>query len=426
MSNSTGNIETVEIDQQEVVVNGSLLSSLSIGLYTEPVDVFRELVQNSTDAYQEANTPVGERRIDINVNRAERTVRVRDYAIGLDESQFMARLLSIGFSHKVNKNLRGFRGIGRFAALGFCKSIVFRSRQAENQPVLEMRLNALSYNNYNEQTIDSLLRENIKIARLSSTNEWPARFFECELEGVINCKNDLLVNPHLISKYLSEKGPVPFHEDFDFRSQIKEILGHELMYEVEIYVNNSQLPITKPHRNQIHHPTNGKLVTQFDRIETISELDEYISANNEHIARGWLLHHQYPGALPKSSLMQGLRVRVGNIQIGSETIFESQFKEARFNSWCVGEIHICDPNIRPNSRRDDIEPSYGFEGLKNAVGVLTHRLTQICREHSRNRHSIRKINHRQLSLPLELYRKILLQTNISEPYPEKVTISKKI
>lgn len=426
MSNSFGNFEPVEIDQQEVVVNGSLLSSLSIGLYTEPVDVFRELIQNSTDAYQEANTPVGERRIDITVNRAERTVRVRDYAIGLDESQFMARLLSIGLSHKVNKNLRGFRGIGRFAALGFCKSIVFRSRQAENQPVLELRLSALTHNNYNEQTIDSLLRENSTVAKLSSTNEWPARFFECKLEGVINCKNDLLVNPHLISKFLSEKGPVPFHEDFDFRSQIKEILGHELMYEVEIYVNNNHLPITKPHRNQIYHPISDKLVTQFDRIESILELDEYYSVNKKHIAQGWLLHHQYPGALPKSSLVRGLRVRVGNIQIGSEVIFENQFKETRFNSWCVGEIHIFDPNIRPNSRRDDIEPSYGYEELKNAVGVLTHRLTQICREHSRNRRSIQKTGHRKISLPSERYRKILSQINISEPYPEQVTISKKI
>ena len=38
-----------------------------------------------------------------------------------------------------------------------------------------------------------------------------------------------------------------------------------------------------------------------------------------------------------------------------ENILQEIFKEKRFNSWCVGEIHILDNRIMANGRRDNFE-----------------------------------------------------------------------
>jgi hypothetical protein len=45
-------------------------------------------------------------------------------------------------------------------------------------------------------------------------------------------------------------------------------------------------------------------------------------------------------------------VRCGNIQVGDDRMFEELFPEARFNGWSVGELHVIDPRIIPNGRRD--------------------------------------------------------------------------
>ena len=51
----------------------------------------------------------------------------------------------------------------------------------------------------------------------------------------------------------------------------------------------------------------------------------------------------------------GLRARVGNIQIGENTLFLDQYHESRFNAWTIGELHILSPKLVPNGRRDDFE-----------------------------------------------------------------------
>ena len=73
------------------------------------------------------------------------------------------------------------------------------------------------------------------------------------------------------------------------------------------------------------------------------------------MAVGFLLHHSYLGAIHKNTKLSGLRARVGNIQIGENTLFLDQYQEVRFNSWTIGELHILSPKLIPNGRRDDFE-----------------------------------------------------------------------
>lgn len=90
--------------------------------------------------------------------------------------------------------------------------------------------------------------------------------------------------------------------------------------------------------------------------------------------------------------MGGLRVRVGNIQIGDDTVFNSLFTEDRFNRWCVGEIHILDSRIIPNGRRDYFESSVHLRNLENHLSAICRKIEQRCRTASKRRNERKRFS----------------------------------
>ena len=102
---------------------------------------------------------------------------------------------------------------------------------------------------------------------------------------------------------------------------------------------------------------------------------------------GWVLNHSYLGALPNRAQVAGLRARVGNMQVGASDIYEGLFSQPRFNSWCVGEIHITNAKIVPNGRRDDFEVNGHLQNLHGHLAKQARDLVKICRDKSvvRNR-----------------------------------------
>lgn len=72
------------------------------------------------------------------------------------------------------------------------------------------------------------------------------------------------------------------------------------------------------------------------------------------IASGWYGNRRdLIGAINRGEGISGIRVRDGNIMIGDEHILDGCFREARFNGYVLGEIHISSSKLIPNSRRDD-------------------------------------------------------------------------
>lgn len=415
---------------QKVQIGGDIITSLSFGLYIDPLDVYRELIQNAVDAYQEAGTPVIDRHIDIQIDRANRRISIRDYAVGLSETEMLKNLFSIGNSKKRGKQLRGFRGIGRLSALGYCKNLIFRSRKTANANVSEIiwDSNAMyqALADSSETDLNAILNKISKIASNPPTSTCPDRFFECVLEGVRSSKNDILLNTTAISNYISEVAPVPFSDNFTFKEEIYKTLSEYLTFEVQISLNNGT-PITRPHTNTIFDPKKDLAISTIRGVKPIDKLVRGIedSANyiDTGIARGWVLEHDYPGALPASTRIRGLRIRIGNMQIGNERILEHLFKETRFNVWCVGEIHICSPNIRANTRRDNLEPSYIVEDLENSIRILADHISDICRKYSAKRNTTRKIQHISKKVSYQKYEKILKDIDIQKPFPNKLTIT---
>jgi hypothetical protein len=104
---------------------------------------------------------------------------------------------------------------------------------------------------------------------------------------------------------------------------------------------------------------------------------------------GWILHHGYKGAVPRANL-KGLRLRSGNIQVGGSGILEDLFTEPRFNSWCVGEIHILDQRILPNGRRDHYEQNSHYYNLVNHLSPVAREVSNRCRSSSIKRNWVRQ------------------------------------
>ena len=126
--------------------------------------------------------------------------------------------------------------------------------------------------------------------------------------------------------------------------------------------------------------------TEFEEIKVPSLKDGDLAAI------GWVVHSSYSGAIPKESRIRSIRARVGNIQIGDETVFDHLFSESRFNRWCVAELHIIDPNIVPNGRRDYFEPNPHLRNLENHLSILCKKIEKSCRDASKLRNKKKRIN----------------------------------
>ena len=368
-------------------IGADLIASLSIGLYNNPLSVYRELVQNATDAYQEAGTPPEGRKIDVTIDRRDRKITVRDFATGLNASELADNVLTIGRSHKRGLGLRGFRGIGRLAALGFCRKVIFRSRRSVDDAVHEVTWNATEFRKHLSSELPAGIggiSEFISLRPTDADIEWPETFFECEMQHVLMTNRDMLLNRDLVAGYLMEHCPVPFADDFPFEREIRRVVGDENLFDTLISINGGD-QLCRPHTDSVVHPVEGRLLTSFDLVESIHELDDLTDPNGLLLAKGWIIDHDLPGALPSSSLVGGLRARIGNMQIGSNRIFDGLFKEPRFNQWLVGEIHILTPSIRPDTRRESFELSSQLEDLINALEVFARRMANRCRERSLDR-----------------------------------------
>ena len=406
-------------------VGVDLLSTISDGLYNDALEVYRELVQNSADAYELCDTSPSKRIIQIDVSRETRNARFRDFATGMSAEKMATELVSLGRSTKKNSQFRGFRGIGRLAALGYCKRLTFRSRQQASQMTMELSWDCQMLNELlrssESMDIETAIKTVSDFKQSSCSDNDPTCFFDCVLEGVKFTKNDALINPHLIGDYLSETGPVPFDEKFKFRHEIGEILKPVNPFTLHIHINGSTEWLTRPHRNCILK-LDGSTTTTIHSVEEISHVTSLLNGGESKL-KGWVLNHDFPGALPIASHVRGLRTRVGNMQIGNDATWSYLFQEPRFNLWHISEVHIDSSALSPNTRRDSFASSSAFDDLQNEISTIATNFSDICRNASKTRNAQHQSKQQTIILPNDAYSDILSQLKVSEPLPGRVVLT---
>jgi hypothetical protein len=382
--------------EQAAFVGKDILELLTSSMYVDPMSLYREYIQNAADSVDLAKS-IGTLKtrgcVEIRIDPASRSVSVRDNGAGLGGAEFVHQLTALGGSKKRGTGFRGFRGVGRLAGLAFCQELVFRSRQAGETTVHEVRwdsreIRALLRSGDMSQDLREVIARGVQKREVSAGNS-PARFFEVELKGMIRYRDDRLLNEEAVNNYLAQVAPVAFHPEFEFGRQITSFLEDS---QVRLGAIDVQLlghgPVFRPHRDAVSMGKSGE--TRFHGLRTIVTP----SRDGGIAALTWFLDHDYRGALPSGSSIEGWRVRSGDMQVGDNGLLQSLFPESRFNAWCVAETHVLDPRILPNGRRDQFEQNAHFFDLMNHLTPQARDLAQRCRASSIARNLIRGIDSR--------------------------------
>jgi molecular chaperone HtpG len=340
-------------------------------MYSDPFSIYREYVQNATDsidnALKEGILNDGEGRIDITVDPQKSIIAIKDNGTGIPIDKAYKILGDIGNSSKDYRLNRGFRGIGRLGGLGYAKKLTFRTKFKGDLQQISITWDCSKLKRLLEpgKFLDYDL---IKvITEVTSTNTSPAlkneHFFEITLYDVDPMTPELL-DVNLVNSYLSAVAPVPFDFQtfFEGKKIKKQLLQLGLpLEEYSVHLNGNAKPIRKKYSSSFRtgHQERSK---QRDSIKDI-EFFEYKNQNG-YVYIGWLALTNFYG-LVSDEFMVGVRIRKGNILIGSKDNFTQFFpseKEVANRSF-IGEVYIFDKDIIPNARRDDFEKNQNFQQL---------------------------------------------------------------
>ena len=373
------------------VIGKDVLELLSTAMYVDPLTIYREYVQNATDAIDAACATGllerGEGHIDISIDASTRTIKIRDNGVGISADRFRAILTAIGASTKRGTGARGFRGVGRLSGLAYARELKFRS-SAEGEAIAHSIT-------WDCRALRSVLRdfddtrELADIVGAITVDDHEAdidpvdHFFEVTLTGVPRIGDDRLLSEAAVANYLAQVAPLPFAPTFSLSRDVDDrIAQHVSLNRLNISINGGE-PLFRPFENEIPVEGGRPLTLREAQLVEVPSVDGGIAA----IA--WVAHHDYEGAIHPLTRVRGLRARVGDIQVGETSVFEDIFPETRFNAWTVGEVHILDPRIIPNGRRDDFERNVHLANLKNHLAPLGREVAMKCRSSSRDRKRLR-------------------------------------
>lgn len=371
------------------VVGKYTLESLTNGMYSSPMDLYREYIQNAVDSIDDAirsgllegKNP----RIDISVDTTASTISIKDNGCGIGVADASRLLIDIGNSKKSRSTSRGFRGIGRLAGLGYCDSLSFiTSIKGESEKSIisfdAKQLKQLLIPGTNDDdsiydVIDTVVTKQILPEKARK------HYFEVVLRDV-SVLNELTAYEAL-KGYLTQNIPLPFHPDFHWGKTIIskiEIAGYKVPeYNVYLHYNGRTEQLHKPYRDRIVADRVKKLDDNIHDIQV-----RVLGPAEAPLAVMWYASTNYYGTIIDTTI-KGLRIRQGNILIGSNTTCSQFFKEERFNGWVIGEIHVLDNNLIANSRRDNFEQNETYFILSDKIREHTATITKELRRLSYDR-----------------------------------------
>ena len=369
----------------ESLVGGDVISLITAGMYNNPLAIYREYIQNSVDAIAAESDQCG--RIEIEIDPVGLRLSIRDNGPGLSPEMARRALVPIARSEKKRGTDRGFRGIGRLAGLAFAQSVTFVTKCNYDDKVTRITWDGptLQCNLKEHPKTDKAILESVRVETLPSDG-WPKHFFDVEVTGIARHAAGLVLNKEAVRAYIGEVCPVPIGPTFPFKSEIEGVLEDDgASFVLDVFLNGETEHVTRRFDGEIPLQGDRKVCfTEFERFD-IPALDGSTSA-----AVGWIAHSSYSGMILQGAGVRGFRVRVGNIQIGDEAVFEHLFLEDRFNRWCVGELHILDSRILPNSRRDYFEPGPHVRNFENQLRAMFRGIASRCRKSSTMRNAERR------------------------------------
>lgn len=358
-----------------------LLETLTAALYEDPIVLFREYVQNSADS--SIRNPISEPfNIEINVDKKNKTILFRDNGYGIDAEDFYSTMKSIGRSDKSQRNDQiGFRGIGRLAAMPFCKVLKFKNKVKGHSCVQWFAWHGDDYSKLlQERQLDDLqdiINNIIDIGEDAYNGSVNEHFFEVEINGYSEAI-DYLVSSDDFEKRLSLLLPLGYSPDFNSQKEIHEHFNAYMSssfekFEFNVSLNGKQL--YKPFKNN-HILESG-----------IIYWDLVFSSNNkslpgEKIGVLWFTFNRKVTANPPSE-PRGIWVRSKNMLMGNENAIVDAVSKVgneyittrrdliQTISGLYGELLIDTSQLSDNARRDWFKiDKYSIELQKILIDFL--------------------------------------------------------
>ena len=376
--------------KHELIIGKYTLESLTNGMYASPLDLYREYVQNSVDSIDDAASSGIEQldklNIQIVVDAATRSISIKDNGCGIHSDYAVCTLIDIGNSGKSRTVNRGFRGIGRLAGLGYCDELVFITSALGDTKRTIVRFDAkkltklLLTKDEKTVTVNDVISQVVTTSQESESSQ--KHYFEVILLNVSD--SDSLLDINSVKEYLLQHAPILFAKDFQWGRTISEKVKLE-GYQIPTYnISLNNTPLFKPYGNTF---VSDRIKKTTDLIHDIHIQPFFHSENLSAIL--WYAESSFFGTV-NDNLIKGIRVRQGNILIGDRTTCNPFFKEERFNGWIIGELHVVDPDLIANSRRDNFEKNESYYCLVEEFKKWASSLSKTIRTLSYERNLTRE------------------------------------
>lgn len=358
----------------EISIGKFTLESLTTGMYNEPESCYREYIQNAVDsldmAVDQNIIDSGEGRIEIIVDDEHQVISVKDNGTGIRSEQARKTLLDIGNSTKLHSVNRGFRGIGRLGGLSYCKQLSFcTTAMGEGiKTIITFDCDKLKQLLIPGQDDDHTLQSVIEaVTTVEYMDEQEvAHYFIVKMDGVDDIAS--LLDIDVVKDYISQVAPLPYRKQFYWASEIKKEMEQKnlTIAEYPVFIGKSFEglgQLFKPYKTTLE--VSSRAGVSKDEMFGISFFDVTDKSGNA-LAYGWYADSDFSGTLADDRL-SGIRVRLGNILIGTAKTLSPYFKESRFNGWVSGELYIVSDMLIPNARRDDFERNEALAEFETGV-----------------------------------------------------------
>ena len=338
-----------------------LLETLTSALYEDPIVFFREYVQNSADAF--TRHPVANARIDIRIDKKNNKIVFLDNGYGISKKDFIDKMTSIGKSDKSKAiDQIGFRGIGRLAAMPFCKELIFKNKVENEEEIQVFSWDGEKYNTLLSQSetddLESAIEQITKKSTLKYEGNITDHFFKVELVSY-RTEIEELVNGKDFKQKLSRLLPLKYDDSFEAKKAIhshyEKFMGESLeKYEFDVYLDGN--PLYKPYSET--HILESDVVfwdLSFD------QLSEEVPA--EKIGVLWFTFNRKVSSNPADS-PRGIFVRSKNMLLGNEYAIADSVSKGNNDyvttyreltqtlNGVYGELLIDTQRLSDNARRD--------------------------------------------------------------------------
>lgn len=410
-----------------------LLEILTTGMYSNPMHIYREYVQNATDSIDKAISSgildESDAEIHICVDKKKNLISIRDNGTGLTLEEVETVLLSLGDSSKDPHESRGFRGIGRISGLGYSDKVKFITSAKGDAQKITMTCDCVRMRSLlqlgNNDTRDVIETFEAISSFAYAPEDVSKHYFEVQIENVHQASQQLL-DESVVSDYLAATAPVDF--DGQKFTQGREINRH---FQIKgfpiscynIYMGERKKPIYKLYtRSLCAGKTKNTKTTDFIKKvefvyqETIDGIPLYI---------GWLAITDFSGKISDENI-QGIRMRKGNILVGDNETFAKFFpvEGSIANKLFAGEIHFLHYNMIPNSQRDDFEHNDTYltcnEALVKWAGGLNKKYRRGTSEASSSIRKIQNLNKQQQELQSQVDSGIITSDTKRESIAEEL------